>query len=326
MNAGEKYYRSKLDTEQLRRLHQRSDMAALLRVLGHLGSLVATGWLFFLCTERGWWIVIPVVLLLHGTIFSFLGYAGASHELSHYTVFKKKAPNLFFLRLFSFLIWGNHAYFLRTHTIHHRSTLDPEIDTEVPTTKCIALFRVLATSTLDARRCLRTIRMQCLNARGIIPGRAGAIVFPPENAAARQQVANAARIILFGHLALAVIFGLSGLWQLILLVNFASFIGNGLPNLLASAQHCGMTVETLDYRENSRTVLLNPVIAFFYWNMNYHVEHHMYPGVPCYHLPRLRKLIEGDLVPATQGIIGILKSMHKNRELSSLADCSLNVS
>jgi fatty acid desaturase len=324
MTSGEKYYRSKLDTEQLRRLHQRSDLAAVLRVLGHLGSLVGTGWLFFLCTQNGWWIAAPFVLLLHGTIFSFLGYAGASHEFSHHTVFKKKGANVFFLRLFSFLIWGNHAYFFRTHTIHHRSTLDPEVDTEVPTTKCIAFFNVLVTSTFDVRRMFRTIRMQWLNARGIIPGRAGTIVLPPENAAARQQVANAARTILFGHLALAAIFALTGLWQLILLVDLAAFIGNGLPNLLASAQHCGMKVDTLDYRENSRTVLLNPVIAFFYWNMNYHVEHHMYPGVPCYHLPRLRKLIEADLGPATLGLRGIVKAMRQDHAARQLGDCTLN--
>jgi fatty acid desaturase len=166
--------------------------------------------------------------------------------------------------------------------------------------------------------------MQWLNARGIIPGRAGTLVLPPENAAARQQVANAARTILFGHLALAMIFALTGLWQLILLVDLAAFIGNGLPNLLASAQHCGMKVDTLDYRENSRTVLLNPIISFFYWNMNYHVEHHMYPGVPCYHLPRLRKLLEADLGPATLGISGIVKAMRQDHATRRLGDCSLN--
>ena len=32
---------------------------------------------------------------------------------------------------------------------------------------------------------------------------------------------------------------------------------------------------------------------FFYWNMNYHVEHHMYAAVPYYNLPKLRKAIRG---------------------------------
>jgi len=316
MTAGEKYYRTKLETEELRRLHQRSDLSAALRVLGHLGSLLLTGSLFFLCTNRNWWVAAPFVLFVHGTIFSFLGYAGASHEFSHCSVFVKKGPNIFFFRLFSFLIWGNHAYFFRSHAIHHRHTLDPGVDTEVPTTNCLRFFDLLVTSTFDVRRLFRTIRMQWLNARGIVPGRTSESLFPLENASARCQLANAARTILGGHLALAFLFAANGLWQPILLVNLAAFIGNGLPNMLASAQHCGMKSATLDYRESTRTVLLNPVIAFFYWNMNYHVEHHMYPGVPCYNLPRLRKLIDQDLPPPTRGMRGVVREFAWNhREL-----------
>jgi fatty acid desaturase len=36
---------------------------------------------------------------------------------------------------------------------------------------------------------------------------------------------------------------------------------------------------------------LHPVMAFFYANMNYHVEHHMYPSVPFYNLPQLSALL-----------------------------------
>jgi fatty acid desaturase len=84
-----------------------------------------------------------------------------------------------------------------------------------------------------------------------------------------------------------------------------------------------MKVETGDYRENTRTVLLNPVISFFYWNMNYHVEHHMYPGVPCYNLPNLHKLITPELPPATKGIVGILKAIKIARTNGGIGDCSM---
>ena len=30
----------------------------------------------------------------------------------------------------------------------------------------------------------------------------------------------------------------------------------------------------------TRTVYMNPISRFIYWNMNYHIEHHMYPLVP----------------------------------------------
>ena len=41
----------------------------------------------------------------------------------------------------------------------------------------------------------------------------------------------------------------------------------------------------------SRSVQSNPVVAFFLLNENYHLEHHLFPEVPSYNLPRLRALI-----------------------------------
>jgi fatty acid desaturase len=37
--------------------------------------------------------------------------------------------------------------------------------------------------------------------------------------------------------------------------------------------------------------------------MNYHVEHHMFPAVPFYNLPKLRAAIAADLPPAPHGLI-----------------------
>ena len=37
----------------------------------------------------------------------------------------------------------------------------------------------------------------------------------------------------------------------------------------------------------TRSILTNRVTAFFMCNENYHLEHHLYPGVPWYNLPRL---------------------------------------
>lgn len=293
-------------------------------MLVHMSVLLSTGWLFFLCTENDWWPLAPLVLLIHGTLYSFLGYAGASHELSHHTVFRRKAPNIFFLRIFSFLSWGNHAYFSLTHATHHRNTLDPEADIEVPTTRCVSMFHVFVSSTFDIRRMVRTIRLQALNACGIFPDRKSKINKGLENPEAKKKVANAARTILLGHVTLMIVFILNGLWQLIPLINLSAFTGNGLANLLASAQHCGLRASSLDYRENTRTVILNPVIRFFYWNMNYHVEHHMYPGVPFYNLPRLRELIHADLPSATVGLRGILKVIIGDHTDSGNRNCTNN--
>ena len=64
-------------------------------------------------------------------------------------------------------------------------------------------------------------------------------------------------------------------------------------------QHGGLADNVLDHRMNSRTVYINPISRFIYWNMNYHIEHHMFPMVPYHALPRLHELIKGDLPSPT---------------------------
>ena len=77
----------------------------------------------------------------------------------------------------------------------------------------------------------------------------------------------------------------------------------GLPRLYGAwhhvmtgvLQHGGLADNVTDHRLNSRTVYMNPVSRFIYWNMNYHVEHHMFPMVPYHRLPALHEAIRHDL-------------------------------
>jgi fatty acid desaturase len=59
-------------------------------------------------------------------------------------------------------------------------------------------------------------------------------------------------------------------------------------------QHLGLAEDVLDHRLNCRTVYMNPIFRFLYWNMNYHVEHHIFPTVPYHALPKLHEAIKGD--------------------------------
>jgi fatty acid desaturase len=67
---------------------------------------------------------------------------------------------------------------------------------------------------------------------------------------------------------------------------------------------------------------MGPINRFLYWNMNYHLEHHMFPMVPYHALPRLHDLIKDDLPAPTNGVIAaylemwpILKRQLKNEEV-----------
>ena len=96
----------------------------------------------------------------------------------------------------------------------------------------------------------------------------------------------------------------------ILLRTFSSrelFVVWFVPLLLVGAltairgftQH-GIT-EASDPYLASRTMLPNPIVAFFLLNENYHLEHHLFPEVPSYHLPKLHQLIWRRLPRAVSG-------------------------
>jgi fatty acid desaturase len=71
--------------------------------------------------------------------------------------------------------------------------------------------------------------------------------------------------------------------------------GGWLSYYLAVTQHTGLEENVLDHRFNTRTIYVNPILGFLYWNMNYHVEHHMFPMVPYHSLPALHRAIRHDL-------------------------------
>ena len=65
------------------------------------------------------------------------------------------------------------------------------------------------------------------------------------------------------------------------------------------AQH-GIT-EASDPYLASRTMLPRPMVSFLLLNENYHLEHHLFPEVPSYHLPALHELIWPKLPRAVSG-------------------------
>ncbi|MDV7391597.1 fatty acid desaturase, partial [Arthrospira platensis SPKY1] len=81
----------------------------------------------------------------------------------------------------------------------------------------------------------------------------------------------------------------------LLLVGLANFFGSWLMAVYGYTQHAGMAENVLDHRLNCRTFYTNPVNRFLYWNMNYHIEHHMFPLVPYHNLPKLHALVKNDM-------------------------------
>jgi nitrite reductase/ring-hydroxylating ferredoxin subunit len=82
-----------------------------------------------------------------------------------------------------------------------------------------------------------------------------------------------------------------------LFIVLPSFYGAWLLWFFATTQHAGLREDVLDHRLNTRTVYMNPIFRFLYLNMNYHVEHHLFPTVPYRSLPALHEAVKAYLPP-----------------------------
>ena len=72
--------------------------------------------------------------------------------------------------------------------------------------------------------------------------------------------------------------------------------------------HCGLKSDVNDFRKCVRSMKLNPFIEYIYWHMNWHTEHHMYAGIPCYNLKKLYKKISNDM-PEPRSLFDAWKEM-----------------
>jgi fatty acid desaturase len=191
--------------------------------------------------------------------------------------------------LASFLMMRNPVVWRWSHARHHTDSIivgrDPEISNMRP-----PQLAMLALGMLGVTSVPMLLPPLLKNALGrLSPAEADFLPrseWPRAFTAARIHVAIYAIVVLSCIAAQSVIpamlIGLPrayGIWFLIVI---------GLP------QHAGLAEDVLDHRLNARTVLMSRPIRFIYSNMNYHVEHHMYPMVPYHALPRLHEAVQHD--------------------------------
>lgn len=86
----------------------------------------------------------------------------------------------------------------------------------------------------------------------------------------------------------------------LLLIWFVPLVLMGVFVAIRGFTQHGIT-EASDPYLASRTMLPHPAIAFFLLNENYHLEHHLFPEIPSYHLARLHQLIWPKLPRAVSG-------------------------
>ncbi|HTY38507.1 MAG TPA: fatty acid desaturase, partial [Bacteroidota bacterium] len=240
-------------------------------------------------------------LLLHGTIASFA--INALHELGHKSVFRRQWLNGFFVRIFSLISWVNHAHFYSSHVRHHQYTLHPPDDLEVVLPIRIARRAFFQTGLINFKGLTDALKSTVRYARGRFVGEWELALFPPDQPEKGRPVIRWARIHLIIHGSILAASIAEGWWLVPAVMSIAPFYGNWLFFLCNNTQHIGLQDNVPDFRLCCRTFLLNPVVGFLYWHMNYHIEHHMYAAVPCYNLAKLHDAILHDLPPCPNGIV-----------------------
>ena len=113
------------------------------------------------------------------------------------------------------------------------------------------------------------------------------------------------REILAIHAALIALSVWLGTLLPVVLTSFATLYGAWFIFYLGLTQHVGLAEDVTDFRLNTRTVRMNPMFRFMYWNMHYHLEHHMYPMVPFHALRDLHEEIKHDCPPPYSGTVSV---------------------
>jgi fatty acid desaturase len=298
------WYRTPIPTDVFKRLHQRSDAKAFAYTLGFLGVYATTATLAFLSwRNHAPWYCTVLLVFLHGMVASFL--TNGMHELGHGTVFKTKAFNEFFCRVLSFLGWLHPDMFTGSHQRHHRYTLHNPDDQEVILPTKLMLKHFLEQGFVNVRgfkwMFLYTLRLAC----GRFDGTWELICFPPDQPQLRRVPIRWARCVLAGHVLIAAVSLHYGLWIIPVFFSLTPAYGAWLFFLCNNTQHIGLQDKVPDFRLCCRTVILSPPVAFLFWQMNYHMEHHMFAAVPCYNLRTLHEAVRYDVPPAPVGLVAV---------------------
>ena len=295
------WYKSPIGRNELAALNQRSDWKGSLQTLGHLGLLVVTGTAAYLAAGRVPLAVLLLILFIHGTFYAFL--LNGFHELVHKTVFKTRVLNVIFTEIFSFLSMSNPVMFWASHQEHHKYTLHPPEDLEVVLPQKLTVESFLKAAVVNPWDLWFRLILVTRLAFGQVEGRWEETLFPPSAVEERRGLFNWARIILVGHILIVAVSLYFGLWMIPVVVTLAPFYGGWLQWLCNNTQHAGLQDNVPDFRLCTRTFLVNPLVQFLYWDMNYHIEHHMYAAVPCYNLGKLHKAIAADLPHCPSGLL-----------------------
>jgi fatty acid desaturase len=287
--AAAEWYHTEVPRKVMKELMQRKDGPAIRDTIIWLGSMaVLAGVAIALCVNGHPWWSVPF-WLAYGVLY---GSASDSrwHESSHGTAFKTPWMNNWVYQIACFMIVRNPHTWRWSHARHHTDTYIVGRDPEIAIMRPPELFKLVLNvfGIIDA---WNGWGRMLLNATGKIhPEEA---TFIPETE--WPKVIRVARIWTAIYAVTITLAVATGSILPLMVIGLPRLYGAWHHIMTGLLQHGGLADNVIDHRLNSRTVYMNPISRFIYWNMNYHVEHHMFPMVPYHALPKLHEIIKHDL-------------------------------
>ncbi len=298
--AGAEWYHSDVPRKVMKELMQRTDGPAIRDTVIWLGLLVlmALGGIAF----WGSWACVPF-FFVYGVLY---GSACDSrwHECGHGTAFKTLWMNNAVYEIASFQVMRNPVSWRWSHARHHTDTIIVGRDAEIAFMRPPLMLRK-ALSFIGVVDVWDSLKILARNAAGTLSASEKDYIpaseWPKAIFAARVHMAIYAATIILALVLRS--------WLPLMVIGLPRIYGCWHMLMCGLLQHGGLAENVTDHRLNSRTVYMNPVSRFLYWNMNYHVEHHMFPMVPYHALPRLHALIKDDLPTPNPSIFNALVEM-----------------
>ncbi len=267
-----------LDRDVLRKLHQRDPWRHFLITVRQFFILVgATLGLIHFKNPLIW---IPLAFVQGFTVFNFTVLL---HEVVHNTVFRpgpwSRRWNKFLGYLYAFPSGMSPTQFTRWHLDHHAQLGSEEADPK--------------RHHLSPKKNRRIIKLLYFTP-ALFPiyfraARAETATYPEH---LQKTIQRERRFAMFFHLICAgLCYGFGGpgvLLRVYLIPVFFIFpIAFGLNRL---GQHYNIKPD--DPAQWSTLVRSSLWWNFWFLNSNFHLEHHYFPGVPFYHLPKLHRLLQ----------------------------------
>lgn len=294
------WYTSPVPRQRLKELMKRKDGPAIRDTLIWFGLVIALGVLAYY--SWGTWWAIPA-FALYGIV-----YATPSdsrwHECGHGIAFKTPWMNEVVYQIASFMALRSATPKRWSHTRHHTDTIivgrDPEIVMERP-----PIWKIIFMQIFHLYGGPREFYKFFLHCFGKLDKEELEYIPTSEY----RKVFLEARIYLIIYLSVIALCIQMGSILPAMFIGLPSFYGMVIVLLFGMTQHLGLHEDVLDHRLNSRTIYMNPVLRFLYWNMNYHIEHHMFPMVPYHALAKLHEEIKADCPPASRSFPAALKDV-----------------